>query len=69
MSLKCKECGKTLKQSPTNKGRAQDEAMGIYTRLRHCECGFKTVTAEMDLAELQDLRRRAFLYELSEARA
>lgn len=67
MSLKCPQCKQTLRQSPTNKGHAIDEAMGTYTRLRHCSCGFKGVTVEIGQAELAELRRRAYLYERSQA--
>lgn len=69
MSLQCPECRRTLRQSPSNRGRLIDNAMGTYTRLRNCSCGFKTVTVEIQADELSELRRLAYLQRLSEARA
>jgi hypothetical protein len=71
VSLICKHCGNQFLQGragsqPTD--RVLDAAMGTYTRLRKCACGAKEKTVEMRHSELADLRRRAFLYELSEAK-
>jgi hypothetical protein len=72
MTMRCKACGK-----PTTVVRADyqsedrrptDAALGVFTRLRECICGYENKSVEMWQAELSELRRKAYLYELSQAK-
>lgn len=69
MSLKCKHCQKTMKMGKANRGHLVDAALGQYTRQRSCACGATDMTVELRQNELSELRRKAYLYMMSEALA
>ncbi len=69
MSIKCPKCQEKLFLTKGgSRGSFMDKEMVTYTRRRHCSCGYKTNTVELLEPELHELRRKAFLYNLSEAR-
>jgi len=68
MSIKCPKCQEKLFRTTGTRKAATDREMNTYTRPRHCSCGYKTNTVELLEPELHELRRKAFLYNLSEAR-
>lgn len=68
MTIRCPKCQERLKTTGMGQLRkVLDEAMNTYTKARHCSCGYKTTTTELESAELSDLRRRAYLYDRSQA--
>jgi hypothetical protein len=55
-----------MPQANSNTGHITDKALGVYTRRRSCDfCGIRAITVELDSVELAELRRRAFLYQMS----
>lgn len=71
MSMQC-SCGKTTtvdrRFCSQVYRRSADAAMGVMTRRRLCGCGGEFRTVEMRQEELSELRRKAYLYELSQAK-
>lgn len=72
MTMQCNDCGKTTtvdrRFDTQPHRRTVDAAMGVMTRRRLCGCGVEFRTVEMRQEELAELRRKAYLYELSQAK-
>ena len=71
--MNCPHCGKAAEIERSNgspSSRASTEqALNVYSRWRICIDGHRFKTIELDAGELSALRRKAYLHELSEARA
>lgn len=68
MTLACKKCGLRTATKPRTSAPAMiDAAMRQKTRVRTCKCGGEAKSVEVWSEDLAELRRKAYLYELSEA--
>lgn len=65
--ITCTKCGRVLSASEHKRGHITDNAMCIISRKYQCTCGVTSETVELRKTELQELRRKAYLYELGVA--
>ena len=70
MSLHCKCGGKTqVRNGHDKRHEAMDDALGQARRVRFCcACGVTFPTVELPQSDVQELRRRAHLWEMQQVR-
>ena len=69
MTMRCKKCRELTKvaRGDSERNHSTDAALGVYTRWRLCNCGDERPSVEVWQEDLAELRRKAYLYELSKA--
>lgn len=66
--MKCTKCGGHAPVATGIRGDRNpfERALNVFSRWRVCGCGRRFKTFEVDAADLSELRRRAYLFELSQ---
>lgn len=70
MTMQCEKCGDAMKIDREGDSRPSmmDKSMRTYTRLRACACGEHRKSVEVWQSDLAELRRKAYLHELAQAK-